>query len=207
MNAQPFEKVYVRHQNLIAVGTGKRVQVGDVRINVVDEGNGPTVLLLHGFPESCQHWRFQVDRALSSTPASGLSLRLVLLFVSGHRASGMRGQVPDLVRAGFRVIAPDLRGFGESDKPQVQPWTSALPLLVRVQHAGAEVSIPQHGLKGWIVAIAQEVEAYKTQKIVSDVLGVLDAIGAPDKFHLVGHDWGASFAWTIAALMPERCAA
>jgi pimeloyl-ACP methyl ester carboxylesterase len=29
-----------------------------------------------------------------------------------------RHQVPALVAAGMRVIAPDLRGFGESDKPE-----------------------------------------------------------------------------------------
>jgi pimeloyl-ACP methyl ester carboxylesterase len=29
-----------------------------------------------------------------------------------------RHQIPALAKAGFRVIAPDLRGFGRSDKPQ-----------------------------------------------------------------------------------------
>jgi pimeloyl-ACP methyl ester carboxylesterase len=29
-----------------------------------------------------------------------------------------RNQIPPLVQAGFRVIAPDLRGFGESDRPE-----------------------------------------------------------------------------------------
>ena len=29
-----------------------------------------------------------------------------------------RHQIPALVAAGMRVIAPDLRGFGESDKPE-----------------------------------------------------------------------------------------
>jgi pimeloyl-ACP methyl ester carboxylesterase len=29
-----------------------------------------------------------------------------------------RNQIPALVAAGFRVIAPDLRGFGESDRPE-----------------------------------------------------------------------------------------
>ena len=153
MRALPFEEVCIRQQNRSAVRAGKRVQVGDVSINVVDEGDGPTVLLLHGFPESCQHWRFQVDRAVSNTPASGLSLQLVKIFVSSQRASGMRGQVPALVRAGYRVTAPDLRGFGESDKPQVERRSSALPLLVRVRHAGLEVSVPQHGFKGGLLPL------------------------------------------------------
>jgi pimeloyl-ACP methyl ester carboxylesterase len=55
-----------------------------VTLAVLDEGAGPPVLLLHGFPDSSYLWRHQV-RAL--------------------------------VEAGMRVVAPDLRGFGESDKP------------------------------------------------------------------------------------------
>jgi pimeloyl-ACP methyl ester carboxylesterase len=55
-----------------------------VRIHFVAGGRGPTVVLLHGFP---QHWR---------------EWRLIM---------------PALVEAGYRVIAPDLRGFGFSDKP------------------------------------------------------------------------------------------
>lgn len=41
-----------------------------------------------------------------------------------------RHQIPALVDAGFRVIAPDLRGFGRSDKPHaVEDY--ALPVVVR----------------------------------------------------------------------------
>lgn len=36
-------------------------------------------------------------------------------------ADSLPSQVPALVRAGYRVIAPDLRGFGSTDKPQVLP--------------------------------------------------------------------------------------
>ena len=48
-------------------------------------GEGPPVVLLHGFPDSRHVWREQVG---------------------------------PLADAGFRVIAPDLRGFGESERPQ-----------------------------------------------------------------------------------------
>ena len=59
--------------------------VNGLSLNVLDEGEGTPVVLLHGFPDSSHLWR---------------------------------NQIPALVAAGFRAIAPDLRGFGESDKPQ-----------------------------------------------------------------------------------------
>lgn len=60
------------------------VEVGDFTFPVVDRGEGPAVLLLHGFPDSRHLWRHQI---------------------------------PALADAGFRVIAPDLRGFGDAPKP------------------------------------------------------------------------------------------
>jgi pimeloyl-ACP methyl ester carboxylesterase len=60
------------------------VDAGGVRLNVASAGEGPAVLLLHGFPDSWRLWRHQI---------------------------------PALVAAGHRVIAPDLRGFGASDRP------------------------------------------------------------------------------------------
>src|SRR5689334_18565911 len=40
-----------------------------------------------------------------------------------------RAQVPALLAAGFRVLAPDLRGFGEAPRPtEVHPYRQ--PLLV-----------------------------------------------------------------------------
>ena len=62
-----------------------RIRGDGVELTVVDEGSGPPVLLLHGFPDSSHLWRHQI-RAL--------------------------------VDAGYRAIAPDLRGFGDSDRPQ-----------------------------------------------------------------------------------------
>jgi epoxide hydrolase 4 len=58
--------------------------LGDVRLHYVEAGEGPLVLLLHGFPQFWYQWRHQI---------------------------------PALVEADFRVVAPDMRGYNLSDKP------------------------------------------------------------------------------------------
>lgn len=73
-----------RAEETNSVYEGSRINVGEVSLNVIDEGAGDAVLLIHGFPDSSRLWR---------------------------------KQIPALVDAGFRAIAPDLRGFGESDRP------------------------------------------------------------------------------------------
>jgi pimeloyl-ACP methyl ester carboxylesterase len=45
--------------------------------------------------------------------------------------------------------------------------------------------------------------AYRSEELVADVLALADAAGA-DRFHLVGHDFGASVAWSTAALHADR---
>jgi len=60
--------------------------VNDIEMAYDDLGNGPAVLLIHGFPLNRQMWQPQL------LPLAG---------------------------AGYRVIAPDLRGFGASDAPAV----------------------------------------------------------------------------------------
>ena len=63
----------------------RRMAGAGVELAVLDEGHGPPVLLIHGFPDSSRLWRHQV---------------------------------PALVGAGLRVVAPDLRGFGASGRPE-----------------------------------------------------------------------------------------
>lgn len=58
-----------------------KIDIGEVQLNVVDAGQGPPLLLVHGFPLDHTMWQGQIE-ALS---------------------------------ASRRVIAPDLRGFGDSD--------------------------------------------------------------------------------------------
>jgi pimeloyl-ACP methyl ester carboxylesterase len=112
-----------------------RIDVGTITLNVIDVGEGPAVLLLHGFPDRAAMWSAQIQY---------------------------------LTEQGYRVIAPDLRGFGDSDRPT-------------------------------------GVEHYTIELLVADVAALLNTLQVP-KVILVGHDWGASLAWTFAAVLPQMVA-
>src|ERR1700752_2081101 len=65
-------------------------EVGDQSLHYVEAGEGPLVVLLHGFPEFWFSWRLQIA---------------------------------PLAAAGFRVVAPDLRGYNLSSRPAgVEPY-------------------------------------------------------------------------------------
>ena len=49
----------------------------------------------------------------------------------------------------------------------------------------------------------QEVEAYRTDRIVEDLIALADALGL-GRFTLVGHDWGGAVAWLAALRHPDR---
>lgn len=50
-----------------------------------------------------------------------------------------------------------------------------------------------------------EFSNYRMDLLIGDALDVVAALGRVERrFHLVGHDWGASLAWAIADRYPER---
>jgi pimeloyl-ACP methyl ester carboxylesterase len=61
----------------------RTARVNGIRLHYVIAGEGPPVVLLHGWPQTWYHWR---------------------------------KIIPPLARR-YTVVAPDLRGYGESDKP------------------------------------------------------------------------------------------
>jgi pimeloyl-ACP methyl ester carboxylesterase len=60
------------------------VETNGIRMHIAEQGEGPPVILCHGFPESWYSWRHQL-RALAG--------------------------------AGFHAVAPDMRGYGQTDRP------------------------------------------------------------------------------------------
>ena len=47
------------------------------------------------------------------------------------------------------------------------------------------------------------IDDYALPLLVADVLALADELGA-QRFHVVGHDWGAAVAWGLAAGAPDR---
>ncbi|MEU9045375.1 MULTISPECIES: alpha/beta hydrolase [unclassified Kitasatospora] len=72
------------------------VEVNGVRLHLAEQGEGPLVLLLHGFPESWYSWRHQFA---------------------------------PLAEAGYRVVAPDQRGYARSEQPENVDAYSLLHLV------------------------------------------------------------------------------
>lgn len=88
-----------------------------------------------------------------------------------------------------------LHGFPQSSRS----WDGVAPHLLDAGHR--VVRLDQRGYSPG--ARPTEVEDYRTELLVGDVVGVLDALEIP-AVHLVGHDWGSQVAWVLAASMPDR---
>lgn len=61
------------------------VETNGIRMHIAEAGEGPLVVLCHGFPESWYSWRHQITA---------------------------------LAEAGYHVVAPDQRGYGQTDAPE-----------------------------------------------------------------------------------------
>lgn len=72
------------------------VDVNGIKLHTAEQGEGPLVILLHGFPESWYSWRHQFG---------------------------------PLAEAGYRVVAPDQRGYGRSEQPEDIAAYTALHLV------------------------------------------------------------------------------
>jgi pimeloyl-ACP methyl ester carboxylesterase len=62
----------------------RSIESNGIRMHIAEAGEGPLVVLCHGFPESWYSWRHQLVA---------------------------------LAEAGFHAVAPDQRGYGQTDKP------------------------------------------------------------------------------------------
>lgn len=64
--------------------THRIIDTNGIKMHIAEQGSGPVVLLIHGFPELWYSWRHQI---------------------------------PVLAEAGYHAVAPDMRGYGDTDAP------------------------------------------------------------------------------------------
>jgi pimeloyl-ACP methyl ester carboxylesterase len=76
--------------------THRFIETNRIRMHVAEQGDGPLVVLCHGFPELWYSWRHQLSA---------------------------------LAAAGFHAVAPDLRGYGQTDRPEAMDQYTMLHLV------------------------------------------------------------------------------
>jgi pimeloyl-ACP methyl ester carboxylesterase len=126
--------------------THNYANVNGIRMHYVAQGEGPLVVLLHGFPEFWYSWRHQI---------------------------------PFLAKK-YRVVAPDMRGYNETDKPGAgyDVDTLAEDIVCLIRHLGAEKAIVM--AHDWGGGVAYHL-AYRNP----EVLDKLVIMNAPHPFHLM----------------------
>ncbi len=108
------------------------MKANGLRFGVIEQGKGPLVLLLHGFPDTAYSWDVVQ---------------------------------PAVAAQGFHVVAPFMRAYAPTD-------------------------IPADG-------------KYDADTLGRDVAALITALGESSAI-VVGHDWGASAAFSVATQSPER---
>ncbi len=149
--------------------TDARLSASGVVLHVRQAGTGPVVLLLHGFPDSCELW---------------------------HDVS------PLLVAAGFRVIAPDLRGFGRSDAPAsvgdyaLGHVVADLRALIGRMADDAPVRVIGHdwgAVAGWCLALEHP-------QLVRSLVAL--SVGHPRQYAVAGLEQKLKGLYTLAWQVP-----
>ena len=112
-----------------------------------------------------QHRRVNVGRVELHVAELGTGPAVLLLHGFPAYWADWQGQMQALAASGFRAIAPDLPGYGESGQ---------LP----------------------------NVFDYRASLLASDLAGLIRALGL-ERVHVLGHDWGGTLAYLLAAQDPE----
>ena len=88
------------------------LRTNGINMHIAEQGQGPLVLLCHGFPELWYSWRHQL---------------------------------PALAAEGYHVVAPDQRGYGQTDRPdEIEAYTLLHltgDMVGLVQAVGAEQAV------------------------------------------------------------------
>lgn len=109
-------------------------------------------------------------------PPQGFKETIFLIHGWPDISIGWRNQMPMLLEMGYRVVAPDLMGFGSTEAPQVKP--------------GSSTGTPEN-------------VKYYSLKRISDDIAELARLLSSTRIILGGHDWGGAVVYRVALWYPE----
>jgi pimeloyl-ACP methyl ester carboxylesterase len=114
---------------------------------------------------------------------------------------------PGLIFDALLAGAPDaplvllLHGFAES----MHCWRAQVAALAAVGYRAVAPS--QRGYSPRARPPPSDTANYHIDRLMDDAMAITAACGHGDRrFHLVGHDWGGSIAWSLADRFPQRLA-
>lgn len=131
-----------------------------------------------------------------------------ILLLHGHPQTHVvwRKVAPRLVAAGYQVIAPDLRGYGDSDKPESDP--SHLPYSKRVM-AGDQVALMGHlGHKTFSV-VGHDRGGRVAHRLALDFpdaverLAVLDIAPTRTMYAQTNQEFATRYFWWFFLIQPD----
>src|SRR3954469_24937299 len=94
-----------------------------------------------------------------------------------------------------------LHGFAES----MHCWRAQVAALAAVGYRAIAPS--QRGYSPTARPDPTNTTNYHIDRLMDDAMAIVAACGHADRrFHLVGHDWGGSIAWSLADRFPQRLA-
>lgn len=120
----------------VAGVTHRYVQAGEIRLHIAEAGDGPPLLLLHGWPQHWWCWRFLIPR---------LATR-------------------------YRVIAPDLRGWGFSQAPSgsYAKATLAADIIALLDAEGLErVKVISHDWGAYVSFLLAMEHSERIERLVA----------------------------------------
>ena len=131
-----------------------------------------------------------------------------VLLLHGHPQTHVawRKVAPRLVAAGYRVIAPDLRGYGDSDKPESDP--SHLPYSKRVM-AADQIALMKHLGHSTFSVVGHDRGGRVAHRLALDFPDAVDRIAVLDiaptltMYAKTDQEFATRYFWWFFLIQPD----
>ncbi|CAI0392444.1 unnamed protein product [Linum tenue] len=155
------------------------------------------------YMEGIDHQRIKANGIWLHVAQKGTGQLVLLLHGFPDFWYSWRHQITYLADRGYHVVAPDLRGYGDSDSP-ANPSSYTLlhivgDIVALLDHFG------QHQVSPAVRPLLNRMYVVTyLYRILLRIAVVLILVGLREKAFVLGHDWGALAGWYLSLLRPDR---